>query len=714
MSRPNHPQLGAIPVKDNTSSRLAWSLAVAAIIGTIAALAFGLRSAYISGDSGAILTHLSLTPFITISFAVIGAMVASRQPQNPIGWIFLSVGILYALTGFTGVYSSFAPLFSESGALPGVKLAGWLNSWLWIPTVFLPTIFVFLLFPDGRLLSPRWRIVLWSAVLGPAMIILAVALHPGPVETWDLQTNPYGIPAAADILDLVIQLAQVLILIGFVGSIASFIVRFRRSQGGNVPYAFERQQMKWLLYALVLMLLGFIVGTAFWFVSPASSLASELSITITNLAILGIAVAASIAILRYRLYDIDLVINRTLVYGTLTVSIIIIYVLIVGGLGLLFQTQGNLLVALLATGLVAVLFQPLRDRTQRGVDRVFYGQRDDPLKALSRLGRRLEAAIEPEVVLPTLVETIAETLKLTYVAIGLRTGDEFKIAAQTGDEVAGAITLPLIYQGQTVGQLIAGPRAAGEPFSQTDIRLLENIAHQAGPAVHAIQLTVALQHSRHQLVTAREEERRRLRRDLHDGLGATLAALHLEAGVLRRWIRNDPDKAEALVDEIKTDIRSTIEDIRRLVYDLRPPTLDQLGLAAAVRAQAVQCSRSDDRPSDEPVDPVLQVRVEAPEELPPLPAAVEVAAYRIAQEALTNVVHHAHARQCLVRLEMTDELKMEVVDDGVGLANGRRENGGVGLLSMRERAMELGGTCVIEPASGGGTRVLVSLPLKDT
>jgi signal transduction histidine kinase len=195
-----------------------------------------------------------------------------------------------------------------------------------------------------------------------------------------------------------------------------------------------------------------------------------------------------------------------------------------------------------------------------------------------------------------------------------------------------------------------------------------------------------------------------LRRDLHDGLGATLAGLNLEAAAVRRSIRSDPAGAEAIVDEFRRDIRATIEDIRRLVYDLRPPMLDQLGLAEAVRAQAAQCSR-------EPGGEALQISVEAPATLPHLPAAVEVAAYRIAQEALTNVVTHAQARHCVVRLETGDALRLEVLDDGVGLPNGRRNRSGLGLLSMRERAEELGGVCTIKSAPGGGTRVSASLPL---
>jgi two-component system, NarL family, sensor kinase len=690
------------------ASRLAWAVAVMAITGALAAVIAGARYAITTGDTSRLLSHLALTPFITVVYAIVGALVAGRHARNPIGWIFLSTGLLYAITALSGVYQDYAAALSGDGLLPGARLATWLDLWLWIPAVFLPTIFIFLLFPDGRLFSPRWRVAFWLAAFGLAITVLAVALHPGPLETWDTGVNPYGIPAMSATLQVLSDIGSWLVGAGFLAALASFALRFRRS------HSLARAQMKWLLYALAFVLIGILASIPLWMIGEENPLALELAMAIFSLTILGVAVAAAIAILRYRLYDIDLVINRTLVYGALTAGVVLVYVLVVGGLGSLLQAQSSPLIALLATGLVAVLFQPSRERLQRGVNRLFYGERDDPLAALSRLGSRLETAITPEMVLPALVETIAQTLKLPYVAILLRTGDEFQLAAQAGESPGrktDLVRLPLVYQGETVGQLVAGPRSGGEPLGEADRRLLENVAHQAGPAVHAVQLTAALQHSRLQLVTAREEERRRLRRDLHDGLGATLAALLLETGALRRAIRSDPGKAEALVDEFRRDIRVTIEDIRRLVYELRPPTLDQLGLVAAVRAQAAQWSRPTGQGQEEREGPGLQVRVEAPEELPPLPAAVEVAAYRIVQEALTNAVHHSQARHCLVRLELGDSLKIEIVDDGVGLGSRGLENGGVGLLSMRERAVELGGTCRVGPAPGGGTRVVASLPL---
>jgi two-component system, NarL family, sensor kinase len=519
---------------------LVWPLAAASIFGAVTAIVAGVYYAVLSGDTSGILSHLALTPFITAAYAIIGALVALRHPKNPIGWIFLSVGLLYALTALSGVIQNLTSVGLAAEASFTARLVEWFSLWLWIPAIFLPTVFVFLLFPSGRLLSARWRIVLWMAVIGIMAVILGAALHPGPLETMGTGANPFGWPAAAAALALLADIGFFLIVPALAASLVSFAIRFRRTQ------SLEREQMKWLLYALIFMVIGLILGSILWMAFPDSPATGELGIAIFSLTILGVAVAASIAILRYRLYDINLVINRTLVYGILTVGVVSIYTLIVGGLGSVFQAQGNPVIALFATGLVAVLFQPSRYRLQSGVDRLFYGQRDDPLAALSQLGNRLEAAISPENVLPTLVETIAQTMKLSFVAIKLFSVNGFKVAAQYGKPISNATELQLTYRGEVVGQLLVGPRSAGESFNQSDRRLLENIAHQAGPAVHAVQLTRALQHARLQLVTAREEERRRLRRDLHDGLGATLAALNLETGVLRRMIHSDPDKATAL------------------------------------------------------------------------------------------------------------------------------------------------------------------------
>jgi signal transduction histidine kinase len=349
---------------------------------------------------------------------------------------------------------------------------------------------------------------------------------------------------------------------------------------------------------------------------------------------------------------------------------------------------------------VAVLFQPLRDRLQRGVNRLMYGERDDPYAVVSRLGQRLEATLAPDAVLPTIVETVKEALKLPYAAIALRGNGAPRVAASVGKPVAEPLRLALTYQSEPVGELLLGPRSPGETFGPDDRRLLEGLARQAGVAAHAVRLTADLQRSRERLVATREEERRRLRRDLHDGLGAQLAGLNIQTGVLRNLISRDPAAADALVVELREELRAAIADIRRLVYDLRPPTLDDLGLAAALDQLAERYGSEGEQP---------RVLVEAPENLPPLPAAVEVAIYRIAQEALTNVVRHAQAKECFVRLILNGDVTLDIVDDGVGILEER--SAGVGLYSMRERAAELGGSCVVESVPEGGTRVLVQLPL---
>ncbi|HMN60975.1 MAG TPA: sensor histidine kinase, partial [Anaerolinea sp.] len=376
--------------------------------------------------------------------------------------------------------------------------------------------------------------------------------------------------------------------------------------------------------------------------------------------------------------------------------------------------------SLLTTALIAALFQPLREQLQRWINHLMYGERDDPYTVLSRLGGRLGTALTPETTLPSIVETIAHSLKLPYVAAALR-GPEGELqpaavyppGAEEGQPAAGpdALRLPLVYQQEVVGELRLSPRAPGEAFSQQDLRLLADLVRQVGIAAHAVRLTadlrrltVDLQHSRERLVLAREEERRRIRRDLHDGLGPSLAALALSASSVADLIPTHPQSAAKMAHEMQQEIRASIADIRRLVYELRPPALDELGLVAAIRDRASQVEVTG------PTGEGLSVTVDAPGPLTDLPAAVEVAAYRIVLEGLTNVVRHACARTCMIRLDQTtDMLEIEVSDDGVGLPEGYHS--GVGLLSMHERAAELGGTCEVTSAPGAGTHVRAKIPL---
>jgi signal transduction histidine kinase len=432
------------------------------------------------------------------------------------------------------------------------------------------------------------------------------------------------------------------------------------------------------------------------------------------MSLLLIPVSIGIAVLRHHLFDIDFVINRTLVYGALTASVVLLYVLVVGGLGELLQIRGDLIISLIATGLAAVTFQPLRERLQLTVNRLMYGERDDPYTVLSRLGQRLETSLAPDAVLPAAVRSVAEALKLPYVAVEVGKDGVLETVAATGEPMQNPLRLPLVYRGETVGSLVLGPRAGEERFSPADQRLLEDLAHQIGVAAHAarlaeeaVQLSADLQRSRVRLVEAREEERRRLRRDLHDGLGPQLSSQALTVDAVRTLMRRDPDAAEELLLDLKADAQDAVTDIRRLVYGLRPPALDDLGLLGALRESAAQYGAKG-----------LSVSVEAPEKLPPLSAAVEVAAYRIAQEALTNVARHAGADTCTISVAIggSNVLCLEVRDDGRGIPDPRTDSSvraGVGLTSMRERATELGGSLVVESLPEVGTLVRARLPLPE-
>ena len=530
---------------------------------------------------------------------------------------------------------------------------------LYLPLQVPWMILLFCIFPNGRFV-PRWTRWLFPVSMLISLLFLAIA-----------EWRPV----------LLFTVFPQFVLVMY-----AQVYRYRRASSEA-----ERQQTKWVVLGLLLTIVLSVI-TSLIYKKPSAPLLNLIPLTL------------AIAILRYRLWDIDIIINRALVYGALTTGIVALYILMVGTLSLLSQTIGNLVISLLATGLIAFLFQPLRERLQRGVNRLVYGERDDPYTVLSRLGQRLEAAYAPESVLPTIVETVAQTLKLPYVAIALNQGGEFKIAAKFGRSNSEPVNLPLIYQGEPVGELILAPRAPGEHFTGSERQLLDDLARQAGVAAQAIRLTTDLQRSRERLVAAREEERRRLRRDLHDGLGPQLAGVALKLETLRNRLNGDP-LADSLLADLAKRTQDATADIRHLVYELRPPTLDELGLVMALREGAAQYNQQGANG--------LNITFDAPESLPPLPAAVEVAVYRIAQEALTNVVRHADARSCFFRLsleESTGFLCLEVQDDGKGLPMKRRA--GVGLNSMRERAEELGGRLTVTSVPTGGTQLSARLPCR--
>lgn len=670
--------------------------AVAALMAVGAVVLHWLNRAV---DTTGLNTELwTATVLQTLTWAAAGVLIVTKRPRNPFGWLFCGASLAAAVTTLGNEYAVFALMVSPE--LPGGQQVLWLANWSWV--LYLGVIpVVLLLFPDGKLLSRRWIPVLVVAVAAALALLVAQLLRPGSLledESLATVNNLVALQRSDAVLTIVELVGKTLLDAAIAVGVASLLLRFRRARGD------ERLQLKWLTSVAVFLPLTVVLT----YVAPGvpSMLAFKLHIAL----LIG---TITVAVLKYRLYDIDVILNRSLVYATLTVLVLGIYVAVVAAAGAILQARAGLVPSLIATGVVAAAFSPLRHRLQSGVNRLLYGGREEPYEVLSRLGQRLESTLAVDEVLPRLVETVAQAFKLPYVAVdvpdpGSRGDDEvgaMTTVASYGEVAPIALRLPLQYQAAPVGALVLAARSGDDGFTAADRRLLEDVARQAGVAAHAVALTAALQGSRERLVAAREEERRRLRRDLHDGLGPTLTAVALQIDATRNILLSDPAGADELLKALRAEVKSSIDGIRRLVYDLRPPALDELGLVRALREQAAGFVRAGNGRLDG-----LHVTVEAPSDFPSLPAAVEVAAYRIGAEAVTNVARHAKASHCELRLTINGALEVQVTDDGIGAGASWRP--GVGLASMRERAAELGGTLSVEPSAGNGTRVLARLPLR--
>ncbi|GAC1431592.1 MAG: hypothetical protein NVSMB65_05100 [Chloroflexota bacterium] len=565
-------------------ARAAWSVVAVLALGILAASLPGYLSLFGPQAQGApsvaapaaFVWALNAVGVLASLAAVIvclalAALLVRRRADDPmalfVSFYLLVYGVVYA-----------GPLERLDALLPGASALALTAQTL----LTAPAIALLLLFPDGRCVPRRARWLLWGSV--PWSVVLALALRAGQC------CSPGQRPVLSSPLLWLLGGAGLLIV-----GVALYapLYRYRR-----VATPTERQQIKVVGFGLALLFLLQGLLTVPYVILhthiPASSLPwwAPLGRAGWNLTLDILPLTLALAVLRYRLWEIDPLINRTLVYGALTASVVGLYVGVVASLGALVQACGSLLVLLLAAGLVAVLFHPLRERLQRTVNRLMYGERDDPFAVLARLGSRLEATLSPEAVLPVIVETVAQALKLPYAAIALQQETAASVVASYGRSRGEPMKVPLVYQAVPVGQLLLSPRAPGEAFSAADQRLLDGLARQVGVAAHAVRLTADLQRSRERLVTAREEERRQLRRDLHDGLGPALAGFTLTVGAARNLLAHDPALADMLLADLGTAIETAVGDIRRLVSNLRPPALDELGLVGALCARAAQYSAS--------------------------------------------------------------------------------------------------------------------------
>jgi signal transduction histidine kinase len=607
---------------------------------------------------------------VIVAYAAVGTLILWHRPGHPVGRIAVAITPIWGI-GEALVATSYRTLdlhpdsrVAACASVLGSVLRGlpWLVAVLWLP----------LRFPDGepdrtRLQRLAERVSLLTIVAFTLASLFAPRLTDLRVDEVD---NPFGAPGVLG--DVAGALAGIDLLLGAVAiglAIATLVQLYRR--GGPLT----RQQT--LVFAL-----AFLPPIAA-FVTSAWDAAGP---WLFGVATIPLPIAIGVAVLQRRLYDIQLAVNRSVTYAGLWLAIAALYAVTVGGVGAMLRQEGATWLPWLAAGIVAVSFSPLRDALQAAANRLTYGQWSQPTEVLAATARRLGDASDVPALLTELVDDVGAALELPYVAI---TAPDGRVLAERGTPPTQVDELPMTSYGEPVG-VLSWTRV---PLRDTDRALLADLARQLGTVVHAAGLLETVRAARERLVLAREEERRRLRRELHDGLGPALAGLTLQVDTVRNQVTDEQADRELLA--LRGGIQSTVLDVRRIVEGLRPAALDDLGLAEAVGQLAAQSP--------------LPVAVEAVD-LPRLPAATEVAAYRIVQEALTNVSRHAGAHGACVRLHCADgTLLVEVSDDGTGVVIPRPD--GVGLGSMRSRAEEIGGAFELAAVPGSGTTVRARLGL---
>ncbi|MEU6411400.1 sensor histidine kinase [Microbispora sp. NPDC046933] len=649
-----------------------WLWAIPVLCGAAVVAGVALTAAVPAPDT----TYLVLDAVVGLTCPAVGVLILSRWPRHPIGRLFCLSGAGLALQALSGGYAAYA----EPHGLPGALLAAWVTNWVFF-TGFGPLLLLPLLLPDGRLPSPRWRPVLVAAVAAMAVLQVMLMLR-DRIWVWG-----HEVPSSFGFVptDPVAKVAFGVVVTGLaLSGVAALATRVTRSD--------NRRRLLPVFAAVVAVGLSVVADNLL----PPDP---PVGVWLQAAALPLFPAATAVSIFRYRLFEIEVLIRRTVVYALVTVVLLGAYLVTVATIGALLRTGSGVLQPLAATAVVAVAFAPARDAAQRAVGRLLFGNRGDPAAALSLLGQRLESSADPTRLLDRAAETVAHTLRLPAVAV--LAADGTPVCAEGGVPVDG-VRLPLVVGGRVEGELRAAPRSPGEALSAADLAVLDDLGRQLAVALAAVRLATEVQTSRERLVIAREEERRRLRRDLHDGLGPGLAAIGVRLDVIEATAADMSPAMRSSLSEVRQLVQGLVGDVRRIVHDLRPPALDELGLAGALEDLALDTEEAGEG------GPAVTVRV--PDRLPELPAAVEVAAYRIAQEALANALRHARARtiEIVARIER-EGLVLRVRDDGRGLPEPLVE--GVGSGSMRERAAELGGVLRRTSASGAGTTVEAVLPL---
>jgi signal transduction histidine kinase len=651
---------------------------------------------------------------IPISFGLVGVLVASRQRRNATGWLFLFVAVMGGLQGVAEGYARLALATNPSS--PGGIWALWLVSWLGFlvfPTGALALLLM--VFPDGQLPSPKWKPFARATVILAVVLTLFKAFIPGTLPTETNATspaNPVGLQVVGDIW--IAAVAVLLLSSGMlVVAAAAPFVRLRRARGD------ERRQLEWIAYVVIVSGLATIPLKVATFLPAFPSWPGDVAVALG----FGVAlpVAAGIAIFKYRLYDIDIVIRRTLVYGALALFITAVYVGIAVGIGALIGGGGkpNLGLSILATAIVAVGFQPVREQLQKVANRLVYGKRATPYEILSQFSDRVAGSYAIDDVLPRMAQVLAEGTGAQRADVWLRTGAVLRNAA-SWPSVAAVIepvavmndairflphtdrVVEVRQNSELLGALSVTKRVRGA-LTPIEEKLLSDLAHQAGLVLRNVRLTADLQArlddlraSRQRLVAAQDNERRRLERNLHDGAQQHPVAIKVKLGLVEMLTTRDPEKAKATIVDLKHDADEALETLRDLARGIYPPLLAEKGLAAALRSQAGKAT--------------LPVRVEA-DGVARYPQEIEAALYFCTLEALQNVQKYAAASAVDVCVsESNGQVCIQVTDDGQGFDVSTATRG-AGLTNMEDRLDALGGTLELESTRGTGTRLRARVPV---
>jgi len=650
------------------------------------------------------------TVLVVFAFGVPGALIVSRQPRNTIGWLLIAIPFMAVFALIAGDYA-YEALVRRPGMLPAGRYAAWIDRWAIVPTfsLFIP---LFLLFPDGKVPSSRWRPALWLAVGAPAVTTIAFALTPGRMTgafadlTKVTVVNPFGLGALKGHGDPTGIAGAATLVAAFLAG-ASLFFRFRNRHGD------ERQQVKWLAFVGIaclgeLLLLG-----------PVSSLGDTAGNTMF-LALfftlsLGIPAACAIAILKYHLYDLDVVVNKTLVFGALAAFITAVYVAIVVGIGHAVGqgNRPNVGLSILATAVVAVAFQPFKDRVQHLANRLVYGKRATPYEVLSEFSERMSDMYATEDLLPRMARILAEGTGASRADVWLKAENELRATAfwpadskphsPIGIQDAELPTiegadraLPVSHRGELLGALSV-TKARGDPLRPAEEKLMEDLASGAGLVLRNVRLTAELlarldelKASRQRIVAAQDEERRRLERNLHDGAQQQLVALQVRLSLAERQAEDDCRVRDSL-GALKQEAGEALENLRDLARGIYPPLLADQGLGAALRAQARKAA--------------IPVVIEA-NHLPRYSQETEAAVFFCVLEALQNVAKYAGAHRATVRLhEDAGFLAFEITDDGRGFDTSTTSYG-TGLQGMADRLAAQSGTLEVRSRPGEGTTVI--------